>query len=411
VSKLLVVALAVSAAFATVAAAQEPIEALPPPDQAVEPAQPAGSDAASFKTASGLAGPREPRWRTALRLSGGYDSNVNLASADEALSDTPGQVLGSVKGRFGREPWRLGLQAEAGANLYPKVSEFNAPVFGGNLDVERKSSPHTRLFMRHNYRRDYVRSIVRVVDAGLVPGKVLSSTYTGGLGFQQGLAPRVSMIADASYDRVSYDEDRLPAGDTLALSAGLAWDLHETERMDLTYRYHSTRTGGLDGQGHGAALAWSRRLTRALDAGIVAGIARDEPLGSLETVTPWSLAGRLAGTHRRHRVSASYRHSLEQAYGFGRSLLFDTVSLDEDYALTPRFSTGLRGSYSRGRDPIGGSSYRLRGWSALGELAYRVSPRTSARLVYSYVTTGDSDRPDVSSHLLEFSLSYDRPWR
>jgi hypothetical protein len=403
-------ALVVSVVFAAAAAAQEPIEPLPPSDQAVEPAQPATSDASAAKPPSTDAGPKEPRWRTGLRLSGGYESNVNLAIDEDALSDTPGQVLGSVKGRFGRKPWRLGLEAEAGANVYPQVSEFNAPVFGGSLDVERTRLPHTRFFTRHNYRRDYVRSIVRFVDAGLVPGKVLSSTYTGGLGIQQGLSPRVSLIADASYDRVSYDEDRLPAGDTIAGSAGFAWDLHETDRVDLTYRYHRTRTGDLDGQGHGAALSWSRRLTKALDAGLQAGIAREEPLGTLETVTPWSVAGRLVGTHGRHRVSTSYRHSLEQAYGFGRSLLFDTVSLDEDYALTPRLSTGLRGSYSRGRDPIG-DSYRLRGWSAQGELAYRVSARSAARLVYSYVTTGDTERPDVSSHLVEFSLSYERPWR
>jgi hypothetical protein len=147
-----------------------------------------------------------------------------------------------------------------------------------------------------------------------------------------------------------------------------------------------------------------------LDAGLSAGVARERPIGTAETVTPWSVAGRLVGKQGRHRVSANYRHSLEQAYGFGRSLEFDAVSLDEDYAVTPRFSLGLRGSYSRGRDPLG-ASYRLTGWSAFGELAYRLSPRTSTRIVYSYVTSGDTERPDVSSHVVELSLTYDRPWQ
>lgn len=407
----LFVALGVSALLSRSVAAQEPVEPLPAPDRFVEPVQASRSDSeASAKTSPESAGPREPRWRTTLRLSGGYDSNVNLAIDEDAVSDTPGQILGSVRGRFGREPWRVGVQADAGGNIYPDLSEFNAPVFGGSLDAERTATGHTKFFLRNNYRRDYIRSIVRFVDAGLVPGKVLSSAYTGSVGLEQGLAPRVSAVADGSYDRVSYDEDQLPAGDTMAASAGLAWDLRETDRVDLRYRYHRTRTRDLDGRGHGVDLSWSHRLTRVLDSSLSAGVAREEPLGSLETVTPWSVAARLAGKQGRHRVTASYRHALEQAYGFGRSLQFDSAALDEDYALTPRLSGGLRGSYSRGTDPSGGS-YRLTGWSVLGELAYRVSPRTSARLVYSYVTTGDTDRPDISSHLLEFSLSYERPWQ
>lgn len=403
--------LLLSAVLSSAAAAQEPIERLPPSDEAIEPEQPAKSDSeAPAKPRAEATGPPQPRWRTGFRMSAGYDSNVNLASAEDAVSDTPGLVVASVKGRFGRQPWRLGVQADGGANIYPEISEFNAPVFGGSLDLERTTAGRSRFYLRNNYRRDYVRSIVRFVDAGLVPGKVLSSAYTGGVGVEQALAPRVSAIADASYDRVSYEDEQFPAGDTGTLGAGLAWDVAETDRVDLTYQYHRTRSGDLDGQGHVVGLSWSRRLSRTLDAGISAGVAREEPLGSGETVNPWSVAGRLAGKHGRHRVAASYRHSLEQAYGFGRSLQFDAVSLDEDYSLTRRLVGGLRGSYSRGRDPLGGS-YSLTGWSALGELAYRASPRTTARLMYSFVRTADNELPDVSSHVLELSLSYDRPWQ
>jgi hypothetical protein len=403
--------LVLSAFLASTALAQEPIEPLPAPDEAIEPEQPAKSEVdAPAKPGAEATGTAEPRWRTGFRLSESYDSNVNLATDEDAVSDWPALVIASLKGHFGRQPWRLGIQAEGGANIYPEVSEFNAPVFGGSLDLERTGSGPSRVYVHGNYRRDYVRSIVRLVDAGLLPGKVLSSAYTGGAGFQRGLAPRLSFIADATYDRVSYDEDRIPAGDTGAAGGGFAWDVSATDRVDLTYQYHRTRSGDLDGQGHVAGLSWSRRLSRTLDAGIAAGIAREKPLGSEETLNPWSLTGRLSGKHGRHRVAASYRHSLEQAYGFGRSLEFDAVSLDEDYSLTPRMVGGLRGSYSRGDDPLD-SSYTLTGWSALGELVYRVSPRTTARLGYSFVRTGDSERPDISSHLVEFSLSWERPWQ
>jgi hypothetical protein len=351
---------------------------------------------------------RLPRWTTSLTLSGGYDSNVDLLPAHLGREDFSGRLKASVKGHFAPKSWRVALGGDGGILIYRKLSAYNAVPFGGSLSAGGEISRRTRLATELDYRHDYNRNMASFVDAGLVANNLLTSTALATIGLSQQLVHRVSLVADASYRRVSFQDELQPEGDTLSLSARLEWKPAETDRVSMYYVRRRERSRGYAGSNNDETrISWERRLTGTLDTALFAGYGRAQLLDGPRTVTSPSAGARLDGRYGRHQVSGSYEHSLLQAYGLSRSLFFDTVSLNEGYAVTPRWSVFIKGSLSRASDPVD-ATYRLDGEGVNGTLALRVSPRRTMRASYSYWTRRESGGLAFGSHVLELSLLYER---
>jgi hypothetical protein len=399
------ICLACAVALAAGASAQEPAKPLPPVDAPTEPQQPTSPQ-------SGVVAPpvegleRTPAWSSSLGLTAGYDSNVDLLPGDEGSGDASGRLDASVKRRFSREGFRAEFEANAGALAYKELDEFNALPFGGRFEADGTGDTGTRAVAALEYRHDYLRNSASFVEAGLVRYNVLASTASASLDIAERTTNRSGFVAGASYRAISYQDDVQPAGNTLSLGGGWAWRPSENDQLSVRYLFKRERSDGYPGSNnHDVRLTWERRLTAKLQLSAFGGVGRAETLADGEVRTSPSGGLRLDGRQGRHELGANYEYSFGQAYGLGRSLLFNGIALYEGYSLTPRWSVYVRGSLSRGRDPLD-PSYVLDGEGVTAFLSHRVTPRCTLRASYSYWTRRETGVADYGSNVLELKLLY-----
>jgi hypothetical protein len=402
----------VFAAVASRALGQQPTDPLPAPDEPVKHLPPSEPLAAAPMTVVEQKGPAS-EWSALFGIGGGYDSNVDFlpkgdpTAVDLERGDFSGRLQGSLKAQFARRSWILVLQGDGSGIAYRNATGYDVFIYGGGVNTGGKISSLTRVSADLSYHRDYTRNLLRIADAALVEGRFLTNLATGSAQVSHRIKPLIGLVVGAVYERITFEND-LPGGDTLSLNAGLSWTPRERDKVNAYFVHRRTVARGDIGNSDGIEMSWDRRLTSQMDTGVTVGLNRSDLLRRTEKgrSTFESLAGRLAGRHRRHALSAKFDHSLAQAYGLGRSLIFDVLTVDDGYSVTPRLNLALRGSFSRGHDPD--IDYRLKGEGLSSILTYQLAPRTTGRFSYSFWTRRETGGRPVYAHVLELSLLYGR---
>jgi len=395
------------AMFTEAAWPQEPIKSLPPPASTVEPATPA--ERLTTPADDQQSGP--PRWITGVRLGTGYDSNVPLAPTTQIDSgDFTGELRASALGQFAIRDWRLGVEGDGGALVHGRLNDYDTFVFRGGLSASGSVSRRTRLRTAHSYFYDYIRDFTPLSDAGLATNQVILSSYDGTVDITHDLKPRLAILADAEYARNSYSDDALPEGDTIIGKLGLAWRSRPTETLTFRYVYERPRSDDLTGWTSGGRMIYERRLSTRAAAEVSLGAGRSRPLGRSETVTPWLAGAQLNGHFGTHQLVGAFRHAIDQAYGYGRSLIFDSIWLEDHKDWTPRWRTSVRGSLGKGHEPAG-ADFEVAGRNLQAGVNYRATPRVSTRLTFIHQRSRDTTRGTAISNSLVLWLVYERPWR
>jgi hypothetical protein len=270
--------------------------------------------------------PRE--WTFSLEGDHGRDSNLRFQTPDDSgdvVTHLSGRLVGALQGQRGR----FALSVGGGATEFRQMTRFNTFTYELGLEAKREL---TLRWTAHLFGQ--ARS---VLSSLAVPSEVsqpllplsLSRSQTAGAGTAYRFSTRTTGTVEASYTRVTFDSPLLIGGWTTGGNASLDHLYSPGQSVGAVYGFEENSTFGVRVGVHTLFGRW-QPTAGFLGARFLAGAMRIDPLDGIPARVKPAGSAALFSRLAAGVLALQYRRSAEQAFGLGRMLLSDHVSMAYD---------------------------------------------------------------------------------
>jgi Putative beta-barrel porin 2 len=307
-----------------------------------------------------------------LGLQASYDDNV--------LRTVPaggGQYIGDATAGLGyRHQWKrswLSLGGQAGAQRYSRIDGLSRIDYAGRGLLALTLSRRTKVTFGQGYTSSYTRDIPELAASGLGLPLVVANRVESTLRLERPLMPRWQLEADAKYERLDFPSRLLAGGAELAVAPTLNRRRGRHGWITLGYSFEQGWSEGQSDRVHGVLAGLRRNPPRGLGYLVLAGDAylerggRNTPIGTAE----------LSITRRQGTLVARYDRRVRHAFGLGRQVVTDLLSLNVSRGLSRRLTVAASGTIGVSNDPRE-PAFRHRSDTYRGLLQWAVSRAVSA---------------------------------
>ena len=248
-----------------------------------------------------------------------------------------------------------------------------------------------------------------LTDAGLVypNAETLSHGLSSSLTYLLSRATDVH-VAVASQS-VGFDSSILTGGSNASGTFGLGRRVTPLQTLAVNYQYERTFTDVGAAVIQGVSATWHLTKQRASFSATGGAQAYTQPGQDRYSFTPASSLGWTLQLNSTHSLGLSYSNSAEQAFGFNRTAITQTVA--GTYGLSYRRMTiSFAGNYSRSTSQSSIDAVLI-GEVGSASIQYRIRPNLGLAMDSSVYSTELTSTNSVSSYRTGISLSYDIHFR
>jgi len=308
---------------------------------------------------------------------------------------------------------QLGFDATGAAVFVQGTGGSDHINYAGAFAVTHQSTPRLSLRFSEAVVSIYSNGAPLLTADGLLYPLTTTRTndLAGGLTYQ--LTNRTSLTLSARHTYAGFaSTPGLTNGWQFRTSASLARQLTATDsvRVSYSYRYSDFPDQPIKNTDTNSLTAgWTRQVSQRFSFSADAGVSH---LHRANATSQYGFVADAALTKQLQRgsISLQYSHGFNQAYGFGRDRVSDTVGLAYARSLTRDLSATLAAIYGRSRDPFDPlfgfdtQNYRLglqyllaRGWTLGGS--------------YAWLYRDQIGTPPRSTNNVNASLTHGWEWR
>jgi hypothetical protein len=289
--------------------------------------------------------PRE--WTLNVSAYQSRESNLRFQVPDDS-GDVVTGYTGKLTGALVSERGRIGISIGGGSTLFQRETGFNTFTYDVGIEAKRDLTQRWKGYLTAQARTILSSEAqAQNVAQPLLPLS-LSRDQTASAGTSYRFSPRTTGLVDGSYTRVTFDSPLLIGGWTAGGKTSIEHLYSPTSSVGLLYGLEENSTFGVRVGVHTLFAEW-RSGFGPIGTRVFAGAMRIDPIDGLPARVKPAGSAELFSSLTGGVLDLTYGRSAAQAFGLGRMLVSDRVSLSYDRAsfLGNSIHMGVDRSWSR----------------------------------------------------------------
>lgn len=275
-----------------------------------------------------ITSPRE--WAINASAEQSHESNLRFQTPDDS-GDVVTHFTGKLTGALLSERGRIGISIGGGSTLFRQMTNFNTFTYDVGLEAKRDLTQRWKGFVV-GQARTILSSQAQALNVAqpLLPLS-LSREQTAGAGTSYRFSTRTSGTVEGGYTRITFDSPGLIGGWATGAKASTEHLYSPTSSVGLLYGFDENSTFGVRVGVHTLLTQWTTSLG-PLGTRLFAGAMRIDPLDGLPARVQPAGSAELFSKLAGGVLDLRYGRAVAQAFGLGRMLLSDRVSISYDQA-------------------------------------------------------------------------------
>jgi hypothetical protein len=295
------------------------------------------------------------------------------------------------------------------ATFYRNSPGGNRLNYSGSLLWNRRLSSRTKIYVQDELVSAFSQTTPFLASGGLYFPYTQTLTNRALVGLERQFTPRDLLSGELRHDWVNFTSSTLTGGQQLNASLSYRRVLGAQQSVGLSYAHlwSDVREGVTVTDSLHATWTRNFSLRTNVAASLGASYFRSAALAGQLRAT-----GSLTANHQREKTAfqLQYSRSIDQAWGFGRMRIADTVKVALSRPIGRRFDGRVTGGYGRSRDP-GDPLFAYDVLFADAGLSFRPVPALTLAASYGIARLVLVTSPERITHAVDLSIAYAWRWR
>jgi hypothetical protein len=273
-----------------------------------------------------ITSPRE--WTINLSAYQSHESNLRFQVPDDS-GDVVTGFTGKLTEDFVSERGRIGISVGGSSTLFQRETGFNTFTYNVGLEAKRDLTQRWKGYLSGQAQTILSSQAQAPTVAQPLLPLSLSRNQSAGAGTSYRFSPRTTGEVDGSYTRVTFDSPLLIPGWTAGGKTSIDHLYSPTSSVGLLYGFEENSTFRVRVGVHTLFTVWRSGLG-PIGTRLFAGAMRLDPIDGLPARVKPAGSADLFASVAGGVLDLTYGRSAAQAFGLGRMLVSDRVSVSYD---------------------------------------------------------------------------------